>query len=44
MLDTINSKLLRKSDQLISDNIPYFSSLIKDSKRLSLIFENESNI
>ena len=43
-MSTINNKLGRKAELKSSENFPWFSTLIKDFKRLSLVFETENNL
>lgn len=44
LFEKTTSKIARKSNLQTEDNIPYFSSLVKDFKRLSLVFEKSEYI
>ena len=43
-MSTINNKLSRKEESKSSENFPWFSTLIKDFKRLSLVFKTDNNL
>lgn len=42
--ETILNKLSRKNNEMTDKTIPWFVNLIKDAKRLSILFESEEDI
>lgn len=42
--ETIMNKLSRKSSELNDANIPWYSTIIKDAKRMSILFESENDM